>query len=1319
VKNRSRRFFQTSITRKAGSGDAVISRTVDGHGNILTETDPNLNETTFTYDAHDRLLTESGPSGSGRILSYDDNGNVVSETVLNSTGNQVTSHSYDLANRLSQSTLPEGGIISYSYDDNDNIIVETKPNGYQATYSYNNLNLPTSKQFASGSGSLVWNLDYDNAGNLISEDGPHGQAITYTYDALNREETKTDVFGLVKATTYDADSNIKTETDGNGTLISHTYNALHQRTKTTQPLSRSHDFTYTLFDELKTDTGPNGTITHIINQLGRKTRSQGPDNFNVLYGYDRNGNLTSETDSKGITTTHVINGLNQTTSSTRAGFTQIFTYDTVGNLLTETDYRGIVTDHSYDKENRRTETIRAGVRQKSTTYNKAGLPVIETDANGFNTVHEYNNQYHKIRTIRPENQVIGFTPNAYGDVVAQDNPGPNDIVRIYDERRRLTSKTNGANETTQYEYDGNNNRTAVIKPEGNRWEYDFDVANRLTHVRNVPEAIETIYTYDAADNLKTITDAENKVTEFDYDDRNRKTSKTYPGETAVIDYDYDANSNLTDIDLPNGTHITYTYDDLNRQTNQSYTGTYGTASVTYTLDGNGNIEQVDEVIDGQAYVYAMAYDDFDRMERKTDRYGNSFDYSYDANGNRKVFKDQTNQLTSYTYDKLNRLEQMTNPSTGAFDWSYNSAGLPDQLDYPNGSQANYTYDNANRIDVIDNKQSGVTVTQHDYDYDLNGNRIKLTESNIDAAQITSYDYDEADRLVKVYYPTTINSYTLDKVGNRELEIIDTGGVLTTRDYGYNNRDQLKTITDDTGLDVSYDYDAAGNQTEKTENGVTTVFDYSARQRVKSITIGAQSPIEYQYDHSGQRINQQNSGTEKRYLYDGLSLIAETNTLGNTIARYHYGIHHQLAETRNSQSAFYLNDSLGTTVAITNQDGSIQNRMDYDVWGNLNQETATSESPFGFIGYIKDDDTDLYYANARYYDSFTGRFLREDPLQGKQNTPPSLHRYLYAYANPTVYIDPDGRETTIPDLFQRLNYSPTPEAMIVSTAVKHAKIGSEHKKRQEALNQARLKAVKDEQMMRVAEPINNATLLEYGFDEVGKSDIIKSAHLVNCAYNPNCEGIDENIGNIKRLNEKELREFGILKERLTHFMSGFEAAIFRDLDNSKVHLSFVGTNDTVRDGVLTDIGQGAGVVTLQHKRAWKLAKDVALIADKLGLEMELSGHSLGGGLAETGSIATGKKAYTYNAAGVHPFTINSIVYEEIMETGEVPPIYESDRLVNAFYVEGEVLSWFQDSLFFVPSAGGRRIPLKPATSDGFFLQHGSTKVCKSLGSNCNY
>ena len=1009
------RYFQTSITRKSdggdtqGAGPAVITRTVDGHGNVLTETDPNQNETTFTYDAYDRMLTQSGPLGSGASYTYDNNGNVLVEEVFNSTGNQVTTKEYDLANRLVQTILPNGGLIKQTYDGNGNITSEAKPNGYHATYNYDEFNRPTHKSI----NQQTWLMSYDLVGNLKTETWPNDNVVTYEYDKTNREISKTDSEGLLRSQTYDADSNVKTQTDGNGVTVSYEYNDLHQKTNETKPYDRGHTFTYNVFGDLLTDTGPTGqgmgTITHQVDHLGRRYDSSGPDDFHMVYGYDLNGNLTSQTDSRGIETIFVINALNQIESQTTGSFTITQTHDTLGNLLTQTDYRGIVSEYTYDKQNNQTSFTRAGQLQVTTTYNLAGLPVRITDARGKNTVHEYNSQYHKTRTLMPENQVVVFEPDAFGDVVFQDNPGPNDITRTYDLRRRLKTESNGANETTTYEYDLNNNRIAVIKPEQQRWEYDFDDANRLTHVRNVPESIETVYSYDAADNLTTITDAENKVTIFGYDNRNRKTSKTYPGENEVVGYGYDKNGNLDEITYPNGVTATFDYDNLNRQYQQNYTGTYGTASVTMTLDGNGNIEHVTETNEGQTHNYSMTYDDLDRMDSKTDRYGNTFFYDYDPNGNRKLFRDHDNNVTNYTYDDLNRLEKMSQFGLGEFRWNFNAAGLPNQLLYPNGSEANYEYDNANRISLIDNKQSGVTVTSHAYEYDKNGNRIKLTESNIDASQITTYEYDDADRLTKVFYPTHVTSYTLDKVGNRDMEVIDRTGVLTTRDYDYNERDQLTSITDTDGLDITYDYDAFGNQTEKTQNGILTTFDYTPRQRVKTITVGSGQPNQYEYDYAGQRVNAISaSGTERRYLYDGLTLVAETNTIGNTLATYHYGTRHQLAETRNSQNAFYLADALGTTVAITNQDGSIQNRMDYDVWGNLNQESATSASPFGFTGYIKDEETDLYYANARYYDSFTGRFLREDPLNGDVNTPPSLHRYLYGYANPTYYVDPDGK-----------------------------------------------------------------------------------------------------------------------------------------------------------------------------------------------------------------------------------------------------------------------------------------------------------------------
>ena len=83
---------------------------------------------------------------------------------------------------------------------------------------------------------------------------------------------------------------------------------------------------------------------------------------------------------------------------------------------------------------------------------------------------------------------------------------------------------------------------------------------------------------------------------------------------------------------------------------------------------------------------------------------------------------------------------------------------------------------------------------------------------------------------------------------------------------------------------------------------------------------------------------------------------------------------------------------------------------YDAWGNVRNQVVHGEAPdtFGFTGYQNDAESGLLYAKSRFYDPEVGRFLNEDPLEGAIDTPPSLHRYLYGYANPTVYFDPSGQ-----------------------------------------------------------------------------------------------------------------------------------------------------------------------------------------------------------------------------------------------------------------------------------------------------------------------
>lgn len=75
---------------------------------------------------------------------------------------------------------------------------------------------------------------------------------------------------------------------------------------------------------------------------------------------------------------------------------------------------------------------------------------------------------------------------------------------------------------------------------------------------------------------------------------------------------------------------------------------------------------------------------------------------------------------------------------------------------------------------------------------------------------------------------------------------------------------------------------------------------------------------------------------------------------------------------------------------------------------LTPYTTLNAQHFGFTGYYFDEDTGLYYAKSRYYDPQTGRFLTEDPHPGNIQSSPSLHRYTYSYANPTTFVDPDGR-----------------------------------------------------------------------------------------------------------------------------------------------------------------------------------------------------------------------------------------------------------------------------------------------------------------------
>ena len=64
----------------------------------------------------------------------------------------------------------------------------------------------------------------------------------------------------------------------------------------------------------------------------------------------------------------------------------------------------------------------------------------------------------------------------------------------------------------------------------------------------------------------------------------------------------------------------------------------------------------------------------------------------------------------------------------------------------------------------------------------------------------------------------------------------------------------------------------------------------------------------------------------------------------------------------------------------------------------------------YCGEQQDDTTGLYYLRARYMNPETGTFTSMDTYGGSVFDPTSLHKYLYANANPVRYTDPSGYMT---------------------------------------------------------------------------------------------------------------------------------------------------------------------------------------------------------------------------------------------------------------------------------------------------------------------
>jgi len=237
--------------------------TYDGFSNILTETDPrggvqsfsydsaglpltsadkNNNLTTMFYNLEGRLERMTDPSGTVSIYEYDGAGNKI--RYVEDVGGPLereTLMTYDEKNRMITETAADEGITTYAYDGNDNVISVTDPTGIVETRSYDVRDrLETINDPATGATIMA----YDEDSNITRMTDALGETTEFEYDAVDRLLSSVDAKGQLRAFAYDVRDNITAITDARANISLVTYDALDRPSSRSNPKGETWQFAY-------------------------------------------------------------------------------------------------------------------------------------------------------------------------------------------------------------------------------------------------------------------------------------------------------------------------------------------------------------------------------------------------------------------------------------------------------------------------------------------------------------------------------------------------------------------------------------------------------------------------------------------------------------------------------------------------------------------------------------------------------------------------------------------------------------------------------------------------------------------------------------------------------------------------------------------------------------------------------------------------------------------------------------------------------------------------------------------------------------------
>jgi len=996
--------FKQVVTDRRGNRSVY---TFDAEGNITQSVNALGQTTTFTFDANGNETSVTNALGEKTERSFDPlTGKQLSEK--NALGH-TTSTAYSPVGAVWQRVNPlsttdaKGNSTQYGYEDaqqpgatpisineplgrGTGLTLDTKGQlrildiaGEMTVYQYDTLGRKISEKNSLGQGS---GYSYDSNGNETARSvakSVNGQTITFTttrkYDAENRLVEEVDDLGGKRTTTYNAIGKMATQTDSLGRVTKYSYDGNARLSKTEYPDGTSESTGYDAEGNETTKTDRQDRTTRMeYDALNRLARTIYPDGTSSSTEYDAAGRVTATVDRNGKRATNEYDAAARQTASVDAtGRRTTQTYDENGNRKSVT-IADFATRYDYDALNRLTLITYPDGSTHSSVYRTDHRKQSETDARGVTTTYGYDlagrltsvNQtgvagtttYRydetgaKVRQVDALGRATDWTLDGNDRVMARQLPDGSKETSQYDiEGNRLTKTTFGG-ETMSFQYDNQNRLTGQIVPPGNG--SNNAVPSTAISRAYTPNGLLLSQQEQGATTL-------NGIQSYAYDANDRLTGVKNP--IGQISYSLDGNGNVIERSVSNASTVQSEYDGAGRLV--KVTAADG-KQTRYTYDQAGRVIVVERELnakDGQAQVLVTynRYDSADRLVAVVDvkRVGSS----------ETLIAGQA--LTRIAGGTITKIETYR---TGSYD-----SGTGQFTGTPATTQA-FEYDGNARLTRETRTQGGAT-TDTAYEYNAVGNRTKKTVTTAAGAEITTYAYDIADRL-------TLESTSLAAGGTRN---------------------------------ISYGWDANGNLASKTEPGKVSLYRFDPQNRLIDIRTDstlaeaqtATPSVSYAYDAQGNRVKK--GGVQAgSYLIDGTHSHAQValETKGADSTAYVRGLQ-LIRQTRVNGSAtqdlFPLQGHLGTSLGAVDADGNLVEQVDADAFGNLDQSTGLKQTHL-YTGQYWDQDAQLLYLRARWYDPKTGRFVAADPFEGYEENPSTLNRYSYAAADPAHRTDPSGLVT---------------------------------------------------------------------------------------------------------------------------------------------------------------------------------------------------------------------------------------------------------------------------------------------------------------------